>query len=208
MNTYEQALSHRAKCLREFACSHPELCDESGVAFWPIPVIMPLFFSQCLNLLQQEIVKLYVDNMREPANRLTEVRNLLAKLATEGDLGEDHASLYVADHPLLPQSFDDSHFLPHYQEVLVLNNPFKILGFLYSIEVGSLEFVKALVETGLIKKNGYFASTHLKVEVEHSNLAVLIRGIVMNETFCLRYRSDFVFGCEFHDIVYERIADS
>lgn len=56
VNTYEQALQYRANCLRKFADSHPELCDQSGEAFWPIPVMMSLIFSRGINLLQEEIV--------------------------------------------------------------------------------------------------------------------------------------------------------
>ncbi|MCB9811235.1 MAG: hypothetical protein H6779_03610 [Candidatus Nomurabacteria bacterium] len=139
---------------------------------------------------------------------MSKIRNLLVKLAAEGDLGEDHVAPYLADHPTLPSSFGDGHFFEHYQKVLKLNDPFKILGFLYSIEVGSLEFVKVLVERGLVKEGGLFAKIHLKVEEKHRNLAISIREMVMPETFRNKYRAGFVGGCELHDAMYKKIANS
>ncbi len=206
MKTYEEALRFRAKSIERFAYHNSELCDQSGVGFWPAPMLMPLIFSRCISLMQCEIVKQHKEKSFVLCQNLTMVRNLLVKLAAEGDLGQDHVSIYMEEHPeVCMWELQDGPFYKPYERVLELSSSFKILGFLYSIEVGSLLFVKELVKNQLIK-DGKFAAMHLEVEGEHHDLALSIHKVVMDESFPSRYRADFVSGCELHDSIYDQIS--
>ena len=54
MKTYEEALVFRAGIVNALAEKYPEICNKSGVGFWPVPVMTPCIFAKCLNLLEQE----------------------------------------------------------------------------------------------------------------------------------------------------------
>src|SRR5262245_60137167 len=85
--------------LELLAASRPELCDKSGAAFYPIPVVFPKILSRVVDTLQFEITRFHLEGDHALADLLTEARILLMQLVFEGDLGENHSRLFLDDHP-------------------------------------------------------------------------------------------------------------
>jgi len=202
MKTYEEALVFRAGIVSSLAKNHPELCDESGVGFWPVSVMTPSIFARCLYLMEQECLCRIINFDYVARDLLVSIRTRLTSLVYEGDMGEDHACIYLEEHPKVKNvRIQDGLFYSAYKTILDHDNWAVILGFIYSLEVGSLASIKALVDNKIIV-NGEFAKVHLVEEVEHAKLAIEIRELIINS----EYWNYFVSGCELHDNLYTQIG--
>jgi len=200
MRTREDAITFRANIIRELAKVRPSLCNRSGVGFWPVPVMIPLVLAKCIYLIHAEWLDQIKAGKYDTAKMLTEIRTRLTHLVAKGDLGEDHAGIYMSEHPDVNKTkMDTAPFFKAYQTILDKNDPFVLLGFIYSIEAGSLEAVKALVESRMIA-NKRFAKLHMVEEVEHDRLAEEIKQLILKS----EYASRFAQGCDLHDQLYEQ----
>jgi len=202
MRTREDAIMFRANIIRKLAKARPDLCKHSGVGFWPVPVMIPLVLAKCIYLIHKEWLDQIQASNYDTAEMLTEIRTRLTHLAAEGDLGEDHAGIYMREHPDAKKiKMDAAPFFKAYQTILDKNDPFILLGFVYSVEAGSLEAIKALVATGMIS-NEKFAKLHMVEEVEHDKLAEEIKQFILKSEYAHR----FAQGCNLHDQLYEQIV--
>ncbi len=199
MRTREDAVRFRADIVRNLARSRPDLQNESGEGFWPIPVMIPVVLAKCIYKIHEEWLQQIEAGNHETAAMLSEVRTRLTHLVAEGDLGEDHAGIYMHEHPNVKKTkMNSAPFFTAYQAILKEDDPFKLLGFVYSVEAGSLEAVKALVASRMIA-NKKFAALHMEEEVEHDRLAEEIKQRIMQS----EYADRFAQGCDLHDALYE-----
>ena len=199
MRPLEDAVEFRARIIRNFAQSNSQLCDESGIGYWPIPVLIAVILSKALYSIHEEWLSQITACNYEVAAMLSEVRTRLTAIAAEGDLGEDHAAIYLRDHPSVREiNVSDGPFYLAYKRVLNEDDAFILLGFVYSVEIGSLSAVKELASSRLIANKNY-AALHMVEEVAHGALAAEIKSIVMQSDYADR----FAAGCDLHDLVYE-----
>ncbi len=202
MRERENAIRFRADIIRGLAEKRPDLRNESGEGFWPIPVMIPVVLAKCIYKIDEERLNQTQAGNYETAAMLTEVRTRLTHLVAEGDLGEDHAGIYMEEHPNVKNiDMKSAPFFKAYQTILKEEDPFKLLGFVYSVEAGSLEAVKALVASRMIAKKR-FAELHMIEEVEHDRLAEEIKTLVLKSEYATR----FAEGCDLHDSLYEKMV--
>lgn len=163
--------------------------------------MIPVVLAKCLYLIHKEWLKQIQTGNYDVAEMLSEVRTRLTRLVAEGDLGENHAGIYIREHPDVKKiEYETAPFFKAYQEILDQEDAFVLLGFVYSIETGSLEAIKALVAHGMIS-NGEFAKLHMMEEVEHGRIAEEIKQLILQS----QYASEFAEGCDLHDRLYEAI---
>ena len=191
--------------IRELASQQPELCDQSGKGFWPVPAMFPQLLAHTIHKLQEKITYLNLFGKYEEAKLLTEVRLGMLKVVFEGDLGEDHTRLFLDDHKgILGLDSAEYRKLPFYdfcKSVLEIENPIVLLGILTRNEEGSLEEAKALTETKLIG-SGEFARIHVIEEEEHGRISAKIREALIQHS---EFKEDFVKGLALHDLFYSSI---
>jgi hypothetical protein len=201
--TLPDPVMFRANIIRTLAQKRPELCDYSGRAFWPIPVMIPVVLAKCLHYVHREWFEQVCKKNYEIVSMLSLVRTGLTRLCAEGDLGEDHAGIYMREHPTVTHMdiFSAPFFTPYSRILTLCKNAFELLGFVYSIEAGSLEAIKALVELRMIA-NGEFAKLHMTKEVEHERIAEEIRRLIS----CSPYLESFNRGCQLHNLLYEEVV--
>src|ERR1700741_75998 len=99
MQNNQTAAAFRAAIIKKLAKIRPDLCNSSGLGFWPVPIMIPVIIAKCIYLLHAEWQRQIMLGDRPLAKKLSEIRILLAKLGYEGDLGEDHAGIYMKEHP-------------------------------------------------------------------------------------------------------------
>lgn len=200
-NQQPDPVKFRAQIIRRLAEARPDLCNDTGIGFWPIPVMIPLVLAKCLYLLHKEwLGQIRTGNFRV-AEMLSNVRTRLTRLVAEGDLGEDHAGIYMREHPEVTKiDIRTAPFFKAYARILEEKDAFVLLGFVYCIETGSLEAIKALVERHMIS-NGEFARLHMEEEVEHERIAQEIKQLILGSEYAQR----FTQGCELHNRLYEEV---
>lgn len=190
--------------VRELAATQPELRDGSGRAFWPTPAMFPNLLAECLEGLQDEITRLYLDSEWDKADLLANCRCDLLKIVGEGDLGENHTALFLKDHPTIKElTTEESRNLPFYRfcsEMLDIENPVVLLGALMRNEEGSLGEMEALLDEELITR-GPFAELHIVEEEEHARLAENISARLRGEP---AFGEDYQHGYALHDEIYTR----
>ncbi len=202
MKDYSDAVNFRAAIIRKLAKARPDLCGGSGSGFWPVPVMGPVILAKCIFLLHFEWLHQIKRADYRVAEKLAEVRTRLTQIVAEGDLGEDHAGLYIKEHTAVKDiRMEALPFFKVCQTILKEEDPFILLGFIYNVETGSLEAIKALVETNMIC-NGHFAQLHLVEEIKHEKLANEIKTIILQSP----YRERFIQGCDLHDRLYEEMV--
>lgn len=191
-----KALAHR----------QPGLCDRSGRGFWPVPVMFPLLLAHCLHRLQQRVSELYLGGHYCEGELLAACRCNVLRLVAEGDLGEDHASLFLADHhEVRGITGPECRQLPFFafcEGILRIDDPVVLLGALMRNEAGSLGEMEALLGEGLIS-SGRFSEVHLVEEVTHARLAEEIaeRLATVDEL-----NHSFQIGQALHDQIYASVA--
>lgn len=204
-----EAVTHDAEkfmemAVRELAATQPELRDGSGRAFWPTPAMFPNLLAECLEGLQDEITRLYLESEWEKADLLASCRCDLLKIVGEGDLGENHTALFVKDHPSIKAlKAEESRSLPFFRfcsEMLDIENPVMLLGALMRNEEGSLGEMEALLDEELITR-GPFAELHIVEEEEHARLAENISERLRGEP---AFGEDYQRGYALHDEIYTR----
>jgi len=195
-----------AMIVGELAARRPALRDQSGRGFWPTPALFPLLLAHCLRLLQQRVSDLYLAGKQDHGELLATCRCNLLKLVSEGDLGEDHTSLFLADHPgLVALPRDETQRLPFSgfcQQVLSIEDPIILLGVLMRNEAGSLGEMESLLKEDLIAP-GRFSEVHLVEEVEHAFLA---EGIAERLAVEPELSRCFEAGQRLHDEIYVGLA--
>lgn len=192
----------RAQIIRRLAEARPDLCNGSGVGFWPIPAMIPVVLAKCIYLLHEEWLEQIKASNPGVVEMLSQVRTRLTHLVAEGDLGEDHAGIYRREHPdVSTTDIRTAPFFKAYTTILAQEDAFVLLGFVYSIETGSLEAIKTLVEKQMIR-DGEFARLHLVEEVEHGRIADEIEQLIMDSQYAQR----FIQGRELHNHLYEAVV--
>ena len=162
-------------------------------------MLIAVILAKCLYKIHEEWLRQITVGNYETAAMLSAVRTRLTAIGAEGDLGEDHAAIYLRDHPGVREiDISDGPFYLAYTRILSEDDPFKLLGFVYSVEVGSLNAVKELASSRLIANKSY-AALHMIEEVAHGALAAELKNIVMESEYAER----FAAGCDLHDLVYE-----
>lgn len=200
MRSYSDAVAFRANIINNLANTRPDLRNRSGVGFWPVPIMIPVVLAKCLYLIHDEWFNQIQASNYKVAEMLTEVRTRVTHLVAEGDLGEDHAGVFLREHPDVKEiEMNDAPFFKAYKAILEEDDAFVLLGFIYSIETGSLEAIKALVTNEMIS-DGEFAKLHMVEEVEHEKLAGEIQQFILES----EYADRFAKGCDLHDRLYEQ----
>ena len=202
MRSYAETVNFRGAIIIKLAARRLDLCDGSGLGFWPVPVMGPVILAKCIFLLHDEWLNQIKLGEYNTANQLSEVRTRLTQIVAEGDLGEDHAGMYIKEYPAVKDvQMETLPFFKVCQSILKEDDPFILLGFIYNVETGSLEAIKTLVKTNMIS-NGNFAQLHLVEEIEHEKLANEIKTIIFQSP----YKWRFIQGCDLHDRLYEEMV--
>lgn len=192
--------------VRTLAHRRPALRDRSGRGFWPVPAMFPLLLSQCLHRLQQRVSELYLEGRQHEGGLLAACRCNMLRLVADGDLGEDHAALFLADHPQIGaipgQECRDLPFFTFCQGILHIDDPIVLLGALMRNEAGSLGEMEALLEEDLIA-SGRFSEIHLIEEVTHARLAEEIAERLAEVD---ELHSSFTKGQALHDRIYAGVV--
>jgi release factor glutamine methyltransferase len=208
MRVEEKAGEFMARKVIELAQTREDLCDESGLGFWPIPAMFPQVLSHTIHLLQRKITNLILEGKTQEAHLLTHVRCDLLKIVHEGDLGENHTGIFLHEHRrALEIDRTTLEKLPFYSfctSLLEIDNPLVLLGAITRNEEGSIGEAKALVKTNLIK-NRKFAELHLIEEVEHGRISAQIKSLLVDHPI---FGSDFTQGLKLHDQLYSKILDT
>jgi Fe-S-cluster containining protein len=210
MPLYEPAEGDANQFMRDtvrlLADRQPGLRDRGGRAFWPVPALFPLLLVHCLHQVQRQVSELYLAAHDREAAILAACRCNLLRLVAEGDLGEDHAALFLADHPgIAAIAGEEYRQLPFYgfcQDILRIDDPILLLGALMRNEAGSLGEMEALLAENLISP-GRFSAAHLVEEVTHARLADEIAERLSE--FEALNRS-FNAGQALHDRIYAAVA--
>ncbi len=191
-----------AQAIQTLAKKSPQYCNGKGLGFWPIPTLFPLLLTHTLLLLQTEISRLYLEH--DPlAARLTHARTQFSKLSHEGDLGENHTELFLADHPevrkLTPTVTEQLPFADFCRGMLALQDFAELCGAITDNEIGSVEEARALQDARIVV-DGPYLQKHLVEEVEHAKAAEKINQIFLTSP----YNDRFTSGIEKHRQLYLR----
>lgn len=185
----------------------PRFCDRSGIAFGAIVILGPQIQAKCLYLLEKEAAKNICAGKYVLAEMLTEVRIALMLLVAGegGDLGGNHRRMYMDEHPKVKAvDIKTTPFFREYAEILKVEDPLELLGFIYCIEAGSLAAILKLLEKGMIVDRE-FAAMHKVVELEHEKTAEKIRRLLSQFP---GYKRRFMDGCRLHNSCYEEALAS
>ncbi len=196
------------ECINALAKKNEKYCNNSGYAFFPVPIFFPKMLSKCIDMLQDEITNCYLENNVEVVEKLIQVRINIIKMVNEGDLGENHTGLFLHDHPMLKNmdqlTIKKTPFYNFCVSVLKVANPYILLGIITRNEEGSLSEMNALVKNNLINIKGNFAKLHLIEEEMHGILSKEVATILSNHDF---FRKDFLEGYILHDKLYNTILN-
>ncbi len=191
-----------AEIVSRLAEDRPDLRDSSGRAFWPVPASFPLILSKCLFGLQELATGECLAGCSHRAQLVSAVRIEFLRLTADGDLGEDHTSLFLKDHPKAAEVTDRPPFGYFCEEILKIEDPIVLLGAISRNEEGSISEIAALVESRLID-DGAFARKHLEQEHEHARRAETIAHLIGDSGWLLpRFQS----GLALHDRLYSSVA--
>src|SRR6266478_37501 len=126
--TVQYSNEYMGECINKLAKEKKQYCDNSGYAFFPVPIYFPKMLSKCIDMLQDEITSFYLKNKIEVAEKLVQVRINIIKMVHEGDLGENHTGLFLHDHPKLKNmnkvELKKTPFYNFCINVLRVNNPY------------------------------------------------------------------------------------
>jgi hypothetical protein len=175
---------HTVGVFRKLAAKRPDLCDGSGRGYWPTSAKFPTFVALTVLLLQRWGEELILS--KDPfAEHVVAARMHVMRLAYFGDLGEDHAKLFLADHPGLRESPTDSPEFPFSRFCGLLTsftNPAEAAGALWHNETGSTEGITELGELGLVTKGEWYRA-HLIEEPEHGKAAEEVAKVFRDSAF-------------------------
>ena len=194
--------------IHTLAKQRPDLCDQSGRGFWPVPVHFPRLLSKTLDALQREVSERYLRH--DPtADTLASVRMDFMRVVGEGDLGENHTKLFLADHPgianVTPEESDRLPFGQFCRSILTIDDPVLLMAILTRNEEGGLAEAQALADTKLIKPDGPFALTHLREEEVHGRISADMRKKLLSIS---EFEQRFHLGETIHDQFYLSILDA